>query len=116
MSLPRYCLHLCDGPSCGIARNSERLLSLACRTIDSRGDLRGRVYARNYTCFGRCDDGPNMFVETLAPGNDGLSDPEPEVLEDQRGFYPGLDEDKLTRILDRHCGAGEVVDDLVDRY
>lgn len=99
-----------------MTHDSERLLTLANRTIASRDDLRGRVHARSYTCFGRCDDGPNMFVETLGPGNDGLSDPDLDVLEAQRGFYPGLDETKLLTILERHCAAGEVVEDLVDTY
>ncbi|MBX7082009.1 MAG: hypothetical protein K1X88_22575 [Nannocystaceae bacterium] len=116
MSKPRYCLRVCDGPSCGVMHGSERLVALAERIIAREPGLAGTTVVRNYTCFGRCDDGPNMFVQPLGPGDDPDRDPEFEVLERERGFYPGMDETKLERVLTQHCGRGEVVDDLVDDY
>jgi (2Fe-2S) ferredoxin len=95
---------------------SERLVELARRTIDADPELRGRVTVRNYTCFGRCDDGPNLFVEAIAPGEDPDRDPDGDTLERDRGFYPGNTEATIARILDGHCRTGEVVADLVDDY
>ena len=112
----RYCLLVCDGPSCGVTHDSEKLVQLAQRTIDGRADLQARVTVRNYTCFGRCDDGPNVFVLQLEPGEDPYRDPDFGALETQRGFYPGMDEAKILRVLDRHCGADQVVEDLVETY
>ena len=44
------------------------------------------------------------------------SDPDLDVLETQRGFYHGMDEGKVARVLEGHCANGTVVEDLVDRY
>jgi (2Fe-2S) ferredoxin len=95
---------------------SERLVELARRTIESDDALRGRVTVRNYTCFGRCDDGPNMFVESIPAGEDADRDPDGDTLERDRGFYPGNDEVTIVRVLKLHCGEGKIVDDLVDDY
>jgi (2Fe-2S) ferredoxin len=96
--------------------DSEKLVELARRTIDADPALRGRVTVRNYTCFGRCDDGPNLFVEAIAPGEDPDRDVDGDVLERERGFYPGNTEVTIVRVLKVHCGTGEVVSDLVDDY
>ncbi len=114
--MPRYQIHVCDGPSCGVTHGSEVLVERLQGAIAADPELRERVGVRCYTCFGRCDDGPNMFVQTLAEHEDGDEEPEPEVLETQRGFYPGMSEDKVLRVLVEHCGQGQLVADLVDDY
>ncbi|MCX4245642.1 (2Fe-2S) ferredoxin domain-containing protein [Paraliomyxa miuraensis] len=114
--MARYQIHVCDGPSCGVTHGSEALVERLAAAIAEDSDLRGRVGVRCYTCFGRCDDGPNLFVQTLAEGEDGDDEPEPEVLETQRGFYPGMDEAKVLQVLRQHCGRGRVVEALVDEY
>lgn len=107
---------VCDGPSCGITHESERLVARLQKAIGDDADLSRRVAVHAYTCYGRCDDGPNMFVHAVEDGEDPDEEPEPEVLETERGFYPGMDEDKILRVLNEHCGCGLVVDDLVDDY
>lgn len=114
--MTRYQIHVCDGPSCGVTHDSDALVDRLREKIEGSEGLRGRVGVRCYTCFGRCDEGPNVFVQTLAEGEDGDQEPEFEVLESQRGFYPGVDDERMARVLDEHCGAGRVVDDLVDDY
>jgi (2Fe-2S) ferredoxin len=99
-----------------VTHDSDRLLHLAQRTVEERADLRDKVTVRNYTCFGRCDDGPNTFVLQLEPGEDPHHDPDFGALETQRGFYPGMDEAKIVRVLDKHCAADQVVEDLVEPY
>lgn len=84
--------------------------------IDDDPDLKARVAVCNYTCFGRCDDGPNMFVHEIDDEDERYEDPDDDVLAEQRGFYPGLTEAKLLRILAEHCGQGHVVEELVDEY
>ncbi len=116
MTAPRFCLLVCDGPSCGVTHDSDRLLHLAQRTVAERAELRERVAVRNYTCFGRCDDGPNVFVLELPPGGDPNDDPSFESLETQRGFYPGIDAAKLARVIDGHCTTGDPLADLVEPY
>ncbi len=114
--MARYQIHVCDGPSCGVTHGSESLVERLQTQIAGDDTLRGRVGVSSYTCFGRCDDGPNLFVQTLEQGQDGDEEPEPEVLETQRGFYPGMNEAKVLRVLQEHCGRDCVVEDLVDDY
>jgi (2Fe-2S) ferredoxin len=99
-----------------VTHESERLHALLEREISASDDLRPRVCVVAYTCFGRCDDGPNMFVQELAAGEDPTDEPDVAVFESGRGFYPGMDEAKIVRVLHQHCGAGTVVEDLVDSY
>jgi NADH:ubiquinone oxidoreductase subunit E len=112
----RYRLRVCDGPSCGVTHESERLVACLEQAIARDADLRARVGVCAYTCYGRCDDGPNMFVHELAPGDDPDDEPDDDVLQSQRGFYPGMNEDKVLTVLAEHCGHGRVVDGLVDDY
>lgn len=112
----RFQIHVCDGPSCGVTLGSEELVEALQKAIDADPSLAGRVGVGCYTCYGRCDDGPNLFVEELAEGQDGDEEVADEVLESQRGFYPGMDETKVLRVLREHCGEGTVVEDLVDEY
>ncbi|MCA9648881.1 MAG: (2Fe-2S) ferredoxin domain-containing protein [Myxococcales bacterium] len=114
--MARYQIHVCDGPSCGLTHGSEELVEALEKAIASDPALKGRVGVSCYTCYGRCDDGPNLFVETLGEGQAGDEEPEPEVLESQRGFYPGMDQAKVLRVLREHCGQDQVVEDLVDEY
>lgn len=112
----RYRLRVCDGPSCGVTHESERLVARLEAAIAGDPDLAARVGVCNYTCYGRCDDGPNMFVHELQPGDDPDDEPDSDVLETQRGFYPGMNDETILRILHEHCGKGRVVEDLVDDY
>jgi (2Fe-2S) ferredoxin len=106
---------LCDGPSCGVTHESDRLVRCLRAAIAGDPGLAGRTTLRDFTCFGRCDDGPNVFVRRVEPGQEH-DEPDPAVFEVQRGFYPHMDEPKLLRVLREHCGEGRVVEDLVDDY
>src|SRR5690606_8245199 len=88
-SSPRFSIWVCDGPSCGITHESERLVAKLQARIDGDDDLSARVSVHAYTCYGRCDDGPNMFVHAVTPEEDPEDEPDPDVLETERGFYPG---------------------------
>ena len=109
-------LRVCDGPSCGVTHESEVLVELAQQLIDADPELKGRVGVCNYTCYGRCEDGPNLFVHELDEDEERYDDPDDDVLEQQRGFYPGLDAEKIRRILNEHCKSGEAIAELVDDY
>ncbi len=95
---------------------SEALKDRLERALAADEDLGPRVTLCDYTCFGRCDDGPNMFVRELADGDDEHEEPDPEVLEEQRGLYPGMDPEKIVRVMKTHCTTGDPVEELVDNY
>ncbi len=107
---------VCDGPSCGVTHESELLVERLRKVIVRDPDLAARVTVCSYTCFGHCDDGPNMFVHALANADVPGIEPNVAMFSEQRGFYRGMNEEIVLRILEQHCGRGEVVDDLVSEY
>lgn len=109
----RFQILVCEGPSCGITHESERLRALMQARLAADPELRARVHLVVYDCFGRCGEGPNMFVRPLAPGEDGAREPR-EV--SGRGFYTGVDEAKAERILREHAGEGAPIDAWVEEY
>lgn len=112
----RFQILVCDGPSCGVTHESECLKQLLVDRVGADPDLKARVHVADYMCFGRCSEGPNMFVRKLGPQERGDAEPESSVFNDERGFYPGMDAAKCERVLTQHCGGGLVVAELVDDY
>jgi (2Fe-2S) ferredoxin len=106
----RYQLLVCDGPSCGVCLGSETLKNRAIARTQSDPALGERLTVLDLTCFGRCDDGPNMMVREVAEGEDPELEPEPEDLDGVQGLYTGVDEGKLDAILDRHVAKDEPLD------
>ena len=115
-ALPRLQILVCDGPSCGVTHESERLSALFEAGVRADPRLHGRVHVATYGCFGRCSEGPNVYVRRLGPGDDPREEPAPAVLERQRGFYPGVDEARCQAILTQHCGEGRPIDAWLDDY
>ena len=112
----RFQILVCDGPSCGVTHESEFLVERLQADLQANPALAERVTVTSYCCFGRCEEGPNMFVRTLDPDDDPHDEPDVDVFDTQRGFYPGMDEDKVLRVLRTHCGEEREVDDLIDDY
>ncbi len=96
--------------------DSDLLRDHLLRRIGADPDYARRVSIYDYGCFGRCGEGPNLFVRELADGEDPNGEPEVRQLLNQRGFYPGVDERVCDRVLDEHCGQGRPLDGLVDEY
>lgn len=109
----RFQILVCEGPSCGITHESEQLVTLLRRTIAADAALQPRVHVAVYDCFGRCSEGPNLFVRPLAPEEKGEEEPR-EV--SGLGFYTGVTEDKALAILQQHAGEGTPVAEWVEEY
>jgi (2Fe-2S) ferredoxin len=112
----RFQILICDGPSCGVQHESDLFKERLEQELSGDAALGERATICDYTCFGRCEEGPNMFIRRLEPGDDPDEEPDTDVLESQRGFYPGYDEAKLLRIVRQHVSTGEPVESDVDDY
>ena len=112
----RFQILVCDGPSCGITHESETLKHQLAARVAADPALQGRVDVVDYMCFGRCSEGPNMFVRRLEPTEPGNAEPDSTAFDRERGFYPGMDAAKCERVLAEHCDAGEPIADLVEDY
>ncbi|NVB42015.1 NAD(P)H-dependent oxidoreductase subunit E [Pseudenhygromyxa sp. WMMC2535] len=116
MTKPRFQILVCDGPSCGVCHGSEELVELIEQEAEGSEALRGRVDVVNLTCFGRCDEGPNMLVRELKEGEDGSVEPDFEVLLGTRGLYLGMDEERVRRMLKEHVEGGAAIEEWVEDY
>lgn len=112
----RFQILVCDGPSCGITHESDILKAQLAARVAADPGLEGRVHVVDYMCFGRCSEGPNMFVRRLGPNEAPTADPDSTAFDRERGFYPGVDPEKCERLLAEHCMTGVPVADLVDDY
>lgn len=99
-----------------MCHGSEALHEHIARRLDTEPQLRGRVFVTNLTCFGRCDDGPNLLVRVLGVDQDGDQEPGIDDIEGVRGLYLGNDVRRIDRILDEHCTTGQPIEDWVESY
>lgn len=112
----KYQLLICDGPSCGITHDSACLKEKIEAMIAADPALAERVTPIDFTCFGRCDDGPNMMVHELGEGEDPYDEPDFGAIEGERGFYTGMNEDKIDRMVASHLREGEPDEELSEEY
>ncbi len=98
---------VCDGPSCGLTHESDLLKAEIEARIAADPDLKSRVSVVDFTCFGRCDEGPNMMIHRLRDGEDPEEEPEMDAIDGERGFYVGVDEPKIERLIQIHLRRGE---------
>jgi (2Fe-2S) ferredoxin len=112
----KFQLLICDGPSCGITHDSACLKEKIEAMIEADPSLADRITPLDFTCFGRCDDGPNMMVHEIQEGEDPYDEPDFGSIEGEKGFYTGMNEEKVERMVNGHLGEGEPVDDLAEDY
>ncbi len=112
----RFQLLICDGPSCGITHDSACLKERVEAKLASDPALGERATVLDFTCFGRCDEGPNMLVHALEDGEDEYDEPDLDALDGERGFYPGMDEAKVDRMVESHLTEGTPVEGIVEEY
>jgi hypothetical protein len=107
-------LLLCDGPSCGVVHESERLVAHVAKLAAEDPDIAASVRVWSFTCFGLCDDGPNGYVcpSAIAPpsANNAPEKPmKPGVAQAWPAVVPprgpggeqltGLDEEAVERVV-----------------
>ena len=111
----RYQVLFCDGPSCGGCYGSgdlkEEFLPLLTRLGAGQ-----RVSVIDYTCFGRCSDGPNLLVRELPPEQASDAEPSIDDIDGVLGFYSDLDSTKLERIAAEHCVKGVPIEGEAEEY
>ena len=112
----RFQLLVCDGPDCGVCLDSAALLERARERIAASPSLRDRVYPVDFTCFGRCGEGPNVMVLPLADGADPEDEPDLDAMDGALGLYIGMNDARLDRVLDAHCETGEPIAEWAERY
>ena len=112
----RFQILVCDGPSCGLTYESDCLKRRIEERIAANPDLNGRAAAVDFTCFGRCDEGPNMLVREVPEGEDVEVEPDFGALDGVRGFYVGNDEGRVDRLVDEHMGQGKPIEEWVEEY
>lgn len=107
---------VCDGPSCGVCYDGDMLAERMQARAQANPELSDRVFVTRLTCYGRCDEGPNMMVRELGADEEGEEEPDYSALDGQLGLYLGVDEALADRIVDEHCVSGTPIAGLAERY
>lgn len=104
----RLLIYVCDGPTCGQRRGSERLLTrLRARAAADEDHL----HVERETCFGLCQRGPNVMicdadrVPVAGHGAPLLGTPGTVV-------YSQVTDESLDTAVDRHLAGGIVATPL----
>jgi|SRR5688572_27471480 len=108
----KFHILICDGPSCGVTHDSDRLVDCARDEIEKSGL---DVEIKRFTCFDHCEEGPNVFIRKIALG-EKLIDADSALFVFSRGFYQHMSEEKVCRVLCEHCTSGEPVEDLISEF
>ena len=118
---PRVHLLLCDGPSCGLVHESDRLVSNVEGMRAADPEIAAAVRVWSFTCFGLCDDGPNGYVCPAAiapesvrtaperPNRRGVATPWPGVQTPSGAGgvqLTGLDESAVERVVREIAKSG----------
>jgi (2Fe-2S) ferredoxin len=109
----RWHVTVCSGPECGDRRGSQSLYTAFERLLAERG-LGSHVVLDWQSCFGRCFDGPNVYVRPEQPTRSIFGDVLPRS-GPGAALYTGLLPEQIPRIVEQHIVGGEVVRDLRDR-
>lgn len=119
---PRFHLLVCDGPSCGVSYESERLVAHLAKLQEKEPALRDAAGVWSYSCFGLCEQGPNVYVcpaqktRVLAgpkkPNAPWMAPGRLPSRADGGALYSNVDERLAEHILRQHCGEGRELDGL----
>ena len=96
--------------------DSEQLKARFEAAVAADPDLEGRVGVVDFTCFGRCDEGPNCLVREAGEGEDLHREPGFRQLTGIEGLYVELDADRVDRVIKAHLKGGKALRDLVQTY
>lgn len=86
------------------------------KRIDADADLADKVGVVDFTCFGRCGEGPNLLVRPVEGDVDLKAEPGFDELDGVEGFYTEVDVERMEQILEQHCRKGEPIADVVETY
>jgi (2Fe-2S) ferredoxin len=113
LSVRRFTVIVCRGPTCGEARNSGALYARLGETIAAR-NLGDQITVSQETCFGHCLRGPNILVcDTDELKGGPIYGPGPAT--PSAVLYNRMTLRDLDRVIDRHLVGGMVVRPFLNR-
>ena len=108
---------VCRGPECAEGRG-EGLYRLFEKALASHG-LAGIVRLLEYSCFGHCDEGPNVVIGPSREGSDFLFElfGEAQYFAGKAGecLYSGISEDDVETLVVEHLIHGRPVARFLSR-
>ena len=113
----RYKIMICRGPECGDRRGSQALHEVFRSALEAHG-ARERTELVWQSCFGRCSQGPNVFVREIVPEPAGALGTGFATLPGPRGvtaLYNRIDAARVERVVAEHVGEGRVVREFIER-
>jgi len=111
----KYQILVCKGPECGDKRRSIDLYD-SFKAELPRCSLDGNeAVVEQYSCFGRCQRGPNVLVREVKPGENARMLLMMPTAAAGSTLYYGVRLDETRKILEEHCRKGQPIVELTRR-
>jgi (2Fe-2S) ferredoxin len=111
----KYQILVCKGPECGDKRHSIDIFQ-EFKTELPRCPLDGNeVVVDQYSCFGRCQRGPNVLVREVKPGENARMILLMPTAAAGAYLYHAVKPSEVRLILDEHCRSGRPLLDFTRR-
>jgi (2Fe-2S) ferredoxin len=111
----KYQILVCKGPECGDKRHSIDIYD-SFKAEVPRCPLDGNeAVVEQYSCFGRCQRGPNVLVREVRPGENSRMLMLMPTASAGATLYFGVRPDEARKILEEHCRRGQPLVELTRR-
>jgi (2Fe-2S) ferredoxin len=111
----KYQILVCKGPECGDKRRSIDVLHSLQTELRSCPLEGNEVVLEQYSCFGRCQRGPNVLVREVRPQENLRLILLMPTASAGAYLYHGVRPGEARRILEEHVRAGRPLLDLTQR-
>jgi (2Fe-2S) ferredoxin len=111
----RFTILVCRGPECGEKRHSAELHARFAEELRRcpLGDT--QVTLDLYSCFGRCQRGPNVLVRELKASDSPTFLRLMPTAGHRAVIYHGVRPSEVRRVLEEHVVGGQQITELIER-
>lgn len=110
----KFQILVCRGPECGDRRHSADILRAFEREVKAVPLGGSEVDLGRYSCFGKCQRGPNVLVREVRPGESRILLFAPTAAPGAL-LYHGVRPDEARRVLEEHVVGGVPILEMTRR-
>jgi (2Fe-2S) ferredoxin len=103
----KYQILVCKGPECGEKRGSIAIHGAFERELRACPLHGNEATLEQYSCFGRCQRGPNVLVREVKPGENTRMILLMPTAASGAYLYHGVSPDEARAIVEEHVGRGQ---------
>src|SRR5439155_1243371 len=111
----KYTILVCRGPECGDKRHSADVHAAFQRELRSCPLGGNEAVLDQYSCFGKCQRGPNVLVRESVPGENAMMVKLMPTAGGRSHVYHMVQPSDVRRILEDHVAQGRVITEFTQR-